>query len=292
MFHAEPKQIFTKRDVVRLLMVILSSFLIALNIKTFVRAGGLIPGGFTGITLLIQEIASTFFGLEIPFSPINLALNAVPVCVCFKLIGKKFTLYSCVAIVLTSIFTDILPSYPVTYDILLISIFGGIITGAAASICLRAETTAGGTDFVAIYMSEKHGVDAFNYILMGNAVVLIIAGSLFGWDKALYSIIYQFTTTQAIHTCYKRYKKHTLIVVTDFPEAVAQAISDCTHHGATLLNGMGTYSQRERTLVYSIVNSDQVKAVTAMIKTADEKAFINVIKTENIAGNFYNRPKD
>ncbi len=292
MFNVETKQIFTKRDIKRLIMVVISAFLLALNIKTFVRAGGIIPGGFTGITLLIQEIAATFFGLQLPFSPINLALNAIPVYVCFKLIGKKFTLYSCIAIVLTSLFTDLLPSYPVTYDILLTSIFGGIITGAAASICLRAETTAGGTDFIAIYMSEKYGVDAFNYILMGNAVVLVIAGALFGWDKALYSIIYQFTTTQSIHTCYKRYKKNTLLIVTDFPEVVAEAISVCTHHGATILSGVGTYSQRDRSLVYSIVNSDEVKATTAAVKAADERAFINVIKTENIAGNFYNRPKD
>ncbi|WP_317854316.1 YitT family protein [Chakrabartyella piscis] len=288
----ETKGIFTKKDCKRLALVVVASFMIALNIKSFVGAGGLIPGGFTGITLLIQEIGATFFDVAIPFSPINLALNAGPVFVCYKLIGKKFTIYSCIAIVLTSIFTDILPSYPVTYDILLISIFGGIITGTACSICLRAETTAGGTDFVAIFMSEKYGLDAYNYILMGNAVVLIIAGSIFGWDKALYSIIYQFTTTQAIHVCYKRYKKNTFLVVTDYPELVAQAISECTHHGATMFTGVGTYSQRERTLVYSIVNSDQVKATTAMIKAADPKAFINVVKTENLEGNFYNRPKD
>lgn len=92
-------------------------------------------------------------------------------------------------IVVSGILTDIVPSFPMTQDILLISIFGGLINALAISLCLFANATSGGTDFIAIFLSEKYGIDSWNYIFAGNVVILGIAGALFGWDKALYSII-------------------------------------------------------------------------------------------------------
>ena len=122
------------------------SCVMAMNIKSFVRAGGLFPGGFTGLTLLIQQAADKFFHFSVPYSAVNLLLNLAPIMISFRFIGKKFTLYSCVAIVLTSILTDILPGYPITSDILLICVFGGLINGFAVSLCLFAGATSGGTD--------------------------------------------------------------------------------------------------------------------------------------------------
>ena len=79
------------------------------------------------------------------WSPINLAFNAIPAAVSYKLVGKRFTMYSCLHIVLTSIFTDMMPALDITEDILLICIFGGIINGFALSLCLGVRVTSGGT---------------------------------------------------------------------------------------------------------------------------------------------------
>ena len=103
-----------------------------------------------------------------------------------------------------------LPDYIFTTDILLISIFGGLINGFAIALCLNVGTTTGGTDFISIYMSQQKGMDAWNYILFGNVIILLIAGAMFGWSIALYSIIYQFCSTQIIQMLYKRYQKETL----------------------------------------------------------------------------------
>ena len=167
-------------------MIVVASVIMAVNIRSFVDAGGLFPGGFNGLTLLIQRSAQQFCGLTLPFSLINFLLNAVPAVICFRLIGKRFTVYSCLSIVLTSVLTDLLPSMPLTNDVLLVSIFGGIVNGFAISLCLLGGATSGGTDFIAVAVSERLGVDAWNYILLGNAAMLAVAGLLFGWDKALY----------------------------------------------------------------------------------------------------------
>ena len=132
----------------RLLVITIYSIIMALNYKSFVQAGDLFPGGFTGLTRLAQRCAQEFWGVTLPFAPINLVLNAIPAAVSFKLIGKRFTMYSCLAIVVSSIFTDLVPSVPVTEDILLICVFGGLVNGFAISLCLQVRITSGGTDFI------------------------------------------------------------------------------------------------------------------------------------------------
>ena len=266
---------------------VIAAVIFAVNIKTFVRAGGLYPGGFNGLTLLIQAIFREFAGLEVPYTAINVTLNAIPVIIGLKFIGIKFTLSSCVVIVLSSILTDLIPSQPITYDPLLISIFGGLINGAAISLCLIGNTSSGGTDFFAIYFSERNGRDIWNYILVGNGVILITAGLLFGWDKALYSIIFQFTSTQVIQMLHQRYKKHTLFIITRHPEEVYEEISHLSHHSATRLDGTGCYSGEATSMIYSVVSREEAKVLVKKVKEVDPQAFVNIIKTDFINGRFY-----
>lgn len=276
-----------KKDFKRLIVVCLASVLMALNIKSFVRTGGLYPGGATGLSLLIQRGAQMYLGLALPYTVINVILNAIPIYIGFRFIGKKFTLYSCLCIVLTSVLTDVIPGIAITSDVLLISIFGGIINGFAISLCLLMGSTTGGTDFISIYLSEKKGMDAFNIILGLNAVILVAAGFMFGWDKALYSIIFQFTSTQMIHLLYQEHNKITLFIVTELPYEIYQEIMVTVHHSATEISATGMYSQEPKTMLYCVVSSTEAKIVTRKILEADPKALINVIKTEMFRGRFH-----
>lgn len=276
----------------RLLLIVFASVIMAVNIQSFVDAGGLFPGGFNGLTLLIQRSAQEFAGIALPFSLINFALNAVPAVVSYKLIGKRFTLYSCLVIVLSSVLTDLIPSMPITNDILLVCIFGGIFNGLAISLCLLGGATSGGTDFISVALSERLGVDAWNYIFFGNCVMLVVAGLLFGWDRALYSIIFQFASTQIVHMLDLRFKRTTLFIISDRAMEVYEQIKDTTHHGATLFRGTGLYNGKERDMIYSVIAGDQVKQITRAVREIDPHAFINILKTDHVAGNFYRKPHD
>lgn len=281
-----------KKDGMRLAVICLAAVIMAVNIKSFVRTGGLYPGGATGLTLLLQRVFELWFHVELPYTLVNVILNAFPVYLGFRFIGKKFTLYSVLMIMLTNLLTDFLPTFPITYDTLLISIFGGLINGFVISLCLAMNATTGGTDFIAIYLSEKKEIDAWNMVLVLNVFILAAAGLLFGWDKALYSIIFQFTSTQVLHMMYKRYQQKTLFVVTNHAQAVYEEISKISHHGATVMDGEGSYQHEERKVVYSVVSSDEAKSVIRAVRHADPKAFINVIKTDQVQGRFYQRPNE
>ncbi|MGL4547116.1 YitT family protein, partial [Eubacterium aggregans] len=172
----------------------------------------------------------------------------------FRYLGKKFTAYSCYTIVLAAVITDMIPSYVITYDVLLINIFGGVIGDFDSVLCLWVDATAGGMDFISIFLSLCKGMDAWNLILGFNVVILMLAGVLFGWDQALYSMIFQYAFTQGITTLYHKYQQQTLFILTEKPQEVCQAIYEISRHGATILNGVGSYELVEHNMVYSIVS--------------------------------------
>jgi uncharacterized membrane-anchored protein YitT (DUF2179 family) len=281
-----------KKFAFKMTLLTLSAVLTAVDTKTFINTGHLFPGGVGGITLLIQRVAARFFQLEIAYTPINILLNAVPVYIGFRYLGKRFTAYSCYAIVLSAVITDWLPSYVVTSDILLISIFGGVIGGFASVLCLWADATAGGTDFISIYLSVTKGVDAWNILLVFNILILMIAGMLFGWDQALYSIIFQFAFTQIVQAFYHKYQQQTLFIFTDYPGDVCQAIYDISRHGATILSGTGSHTRQKQDVIYSVISKGESKKVINAVREVDENAFVNSIKTEAIRGYFYQKPTE
>ncbi len=277
---------------IRLLVIIVASSIFAVNINTFVHTGGLLPGGAAGLTLLIQEVCLKFFNIKISYTVVNLLINAIPVYIGFKYIGKKFTALSCVVIVLSSILTDIIPSYTITKDTLLIAIFGGLINGVAISMCLGVDATSGGTDFISIFLSERRGVDSFNIVLGINAVILCLGGILFSWDKALYSIIFQYVSTMTIRLLYRKYQQSTLFIVTTKPQEICNKIFELTYHGATIIEGEGSYEHNEKQVIYSIISSPEVNKVVSAVQEIEPDAFVNVLRTERVSGRFYRVPKD
>lgn len=270
--------------------ILLGSVIIAVNINTFVEQGNLVPGGFNGLSKLIQRVGWKFFQMRIPFTLLNIVFNAVPAMCAFRLVGKKFTYLSCFSLLTVSLLVDRLPVIPITGDILLISVFGGIINGLGASLILNNNACGGGTDFIAMSLSAKYKVTTFNYMLLFSAVIILISGAIFGMDKALYSIIFQFCSTQVINTFYKKYKKKTLLIITDNPAAVSADLFEITNHSSTILKGVGSYSAAKKYLIYTVLSDRDVKRMKKQIREQYPDTFVNVINSSDVVGNFYIQP--
>ena len=286
-----------------------ASLVMAINYRTFVAWGGLYPAGATGLSMLLQRVLQKVvdmngWGWSVPFSPINLALNAVPVWIGFRFVGRRFTLWSLYVIFMTGVLTDILPIGALTSfisagdlsrlatDPFVTSLFGGIVFGFAMSLCLRWNATTGGTDFIAIYLSEQKGRETWNIILAINATILLAGGFAFGWLGSLYSIVYQFVTLQVVHLMYRTYQYQTLVIVTGEPKRICEAIYRVSHHGATMMRGTGGYSEKPASVVYSVVAADDTPHIYAVCKKIDPAAFINTMSTSRVIGRFYLRPRD
>lgn len=283
-----------KFTIKRILMILAGSLLMAFDMNTFIKAGGILPGGFTGLVLLIQEICLRFGNFHLPFSVLYYLLNLIPAAICFRFIGKRFAIYSVLMVLISGFLIDWMPYINLAqfHDTLLYAVFGGLLYSVSISLCLHAGATSGGTDFIAIFISEKYKKDAWNYILAYNCVILGVAGFLFSFDKALYSIIFQYVNTVGIGVLYKAYQQRTLIIITNMPNEIYHVINEKTHHGATYFEGRGLYEEKKRDMLYSVVTANEVKKLIPAIAKIDPSAFINVIKTEQLNGKFFQKPKD
>jgi uncharacterized membrane-anchored protein YitT (DUF2179 family) len=199
-------------------------------------------------------------------------------------------------IVVSSLLTDFMPSMFIEFiqlhDTLLSAVFGGILNAFAISLCLFADATSGGTDFIAVFFAEKYHKDTWNYIFAGNCMILAAAGFLFTLDKALYSIIFQFTTTIALGFFYRGYQQRTLIIITNKPDEICALIYKESGHGVTAFDGTGLYTKADRKMLYSVVSAGEAGRLVTEIKKIDPESFTNVLKTESITGKFYIKPKD
>lgn len=281
-----------KKEIRRLLLILIGSVLMAVNINTFVHSANLIPGGFSGVALLIQNVFIKYFNIKLPYSILVYTFNIFPIYIGFRYIGKKFTLYSMLMIIVSGFLTDVIPGLKITDDILLCSIFGGICNAISINFCLMADSSSGGTDFISIYISEKTGKSAWNYIMAFNVCILVISGILLGWNAALYSIIFQYASTQALNYLYKRYEKITLFIVTDKPEEIYKIIKEQTNHDATVFEGKGCYQGAEHKMLYSVVSGSESGNLEKKIRMADPNVFINVIRSKSIVGRFFKRDLD
>lgn len=269
--------------------VIVSAFLQAYTINVFVHPANLLSGGFTGVAILLDRIAS-LWGLGFSTSLGMLLLNVPVAILCYKHIGKKFVIFSMIQVFLTSILLNFLTFPPLFDEVVLNVFFGGFVNGMAIVIALRGNASTAGTDFIALYISNKKGKSIWEYVLVFNACILIIFGFMFGWIYAGYSIVFQFISTKTISSFYQRYKRVTLQITTSKTDKVVDAYIKLFHHGLSVVDGYGGYSKQPVSLLHTVVSAYEVQDIISMLLDVDENIIVNVIPTENFYGRFYQQP--
>ena len=278
------------RNLVTLFAVILSGFMQATIIQVFMRPLNLLSSGFTGVAILVEKITRTYFGFTFTTSLGMLVLNIPIALFCCKSISKRFTFFSLLQVIIASFFLKVIHFEALFDDRLLNIIFGGLLYGMQAVIALKANASTGGTDFIALYISNKKNKSIFSYVFIFNACLLIIFGMMFGWENAGYSILFQFISTKTIDTFYNRYARMTLQITTSKPDAVIQCLIKNYRHGLSRVDGIGGYSGRNISLIHVVVSSYEVGEMVALMRTVDPHVIVNVMKTENFYGGFYLKP--
>lgn len=280
-----------KRYAVTLIAVVASALLQAFSMQTFLDPAQILSSGFTGVAVLIDKITS-LFGLHFSTSLGMVALNLPVAVFCYKHIGKKFVIFSMLQVFLASFFLRFLNFTPLFDDELLNICFGGFSYGMSIVIALKGNASTAGTDFIALYVSNKTGKAIWQYVFLFNTSMLCIFGFLFGWEYAGYSIMFQFISTKTIDSFYHRYKRVTLQITTHEPEAVVDEYVKYYRHGVSVMEGYGGYSKQKMALLHTVVSSYEVQDIVHLIKNIDPKVIVNVLPTETFFGGFYQKPID
>lgn len=279
-------------DLKLLLIAVLSAIIHSIAITSFSIPASLYPGGFSGISRLSSDLFRDFLKIDIKYAYIYFTLSILATLFVFKRLGKKFAIYSVLQFTLVSIFTTFMKPFIVLNEEFLYCIFGGLLNGLGVGLALAYNFSTGGFDFLSIYFADKFKKSMWNYTFAINVCILIIAGLIYGWERSLYSIIYQFCSTEVIKKLHKRYTQKTLTIITKHPNEVADEILKSVRHGITEIKAEGYYSHSDETMLYMVVNSFQYRSVVRIVMTIDKHAFINVQNTDEIYGNYYQKPLD
>lgn len=279
-------------DIKLVACAVVSALIYSVAITSFSIPAGIYPAGLSGISRLLSDIFPKYLHLNITYPVIYFPINIILSIMVYRNIGKKFAIYSILQFTLVSVFTSFFKPIFVLDNTLLYAIFGGVIQGFAVGLALSYNFSTGGSDFLSVYFSNKYRKSVWNYTFLINAGILIVAGLLFGWDRALYSIIYQYCSTQLIKQMHQRYTYTTLTIITSKPKEVSDEIQKNIRHGITEIHAHGHYSDTDTTMLYTVVNSFQYRNVVSIVKKVDEHAFINVQKTAEVYGNYYQKPLD
>lgn len=275
----------TLRYIITLVAVIVSSILQTFAIQTFVRPANLLSSGFTGVALLLNMLTENS-SIVIDTSFAIMALNIPVALLCYKSISPKFTIFSCLQFSLTSFLLTVCSFEPIFQDIVLNVAFGGVAYGASIVVALKGNASTGGTDFIALYFSNKYNKSLWQYVFIFNTIILLIFGMNKGWTLAAYSIIFQFISTKTISTFHTRYDRLTLQITTTHPEEILKAYTSIYHHGVSCLEGYGGYSKMPLTVMNTVVSSYEVNDIIQLMKDVDPRVIINVVRTENFIGGF------
>ena len=277
------------RILITIIAVIASSLLQTYVIQVFIKPSNLLSSGFTGVAILIDKITS-LYGFNISVSFANIALNIPVAIICYKHISPRFTFFSLIQVFLTSLLLKLCSFSPIFNDLLLNVVFGGFAYGIAIVFALKGNASTGGTDFIALFVSNRIGKSIWEYVFIFNAIILLIFGMMFGWGYAGYSILFQFISTKTISTFHHRYERVTLQITTQRDEEIIDEYVKVYRHGISCINAVGGYSKKQMKLLHTVVSSYEVNDIVNLMRDIDPKIIINVLKTETFFGGFYRKP--
>jgi uncharacterized membrane-anchored protein YitT (DUF2179 family) len=260
----------------RVVLMILGSIFASIGVEIFLIPNSIIDGGVTGISIMASHLT------KLPLGVFILVLNLPFLIVGYKQIGKTFALSTLFSVICLSIGVSILHPIPgLTQDILLATIFGGIILGIGIGLIIRNGGSLDGTEIIAIILDKRTGFSIGEIVMFFNLFILGGSGFIFGWDRAMYSLIAYFIAFKTIDITVEGLdESKSVIVVSEKNKEISEAIMDRLGRGLTLLDGKGAYSGSSTNVIYVVVSRLEIAKLKNIVHGFDEDALITVASVE------------
>ncbi|MBM6833385.1 YitT family protein [Megamonas hypermegale] len=269
------------------LYLFIGAIIAAVGLEVFLIPNHIIDGGVVGISIMLSAVTG------IPFGVLLIVINLPFLFLGYKYIGKPFAIATTFSIICLSFWSNIfLPVLPVTNDFFLAAVFGGIITGTGVGLVIRNGGSFDGTEIVAIITDRKTVFSVGEIVMFINLFILSSASLIFGWDKAMYSLVAYFVISKMIDVVIKGLEEtYAVMIVTSQHEEIADKLMKQMDKGVTLLHGEGGYSKEKRKILYCIVTRLEIDSLKSIVLDVDESAFITINPVSDIVGGRLRRKK-
>lgn len=271
-----PASFYIKRYVT----ILIGAVIAAVGLELFLIPNNVIDGGIVGISIMMSAVTGWKVGVFL------IVLNIPFLYLGYKQIGRNFAIATVIAICILSFWTTVFePVPPVTADPFLAAVFGGIIDGLGVGLIMRAGGSLDGTEIVAIIMDRKSMFSVGEVVMFINLFILSSAGLLFGWDKAMYSLVAYFIIAKMIDVVIKGLdESYAVMIVTSEHDEVTDALNDRLGRGVTLLHGAGGYTGEPKEVLYCVVTRLEVDKLKEIVLEKDESAFVTINAVHDIVG--------
>ena len=262
------------------LVLIIGSLIYSAGLEIFLVPNNIIDGGVVGISIMASYLT------DIPFGVYMVVLNLPFLYLGYKQIGKTFAISTIISIIALSIFSEFLEPVPqITQDYFLAAIFGGIIAGAGVGLVIRQGGSLDGTEITAIILDRKTSFSVGEVVMFFNLFILGAAGFVFGWDKAMYSLVAYFIISKMIDVVLKGLdESYAVMIVSDEYEEIADALMHRLGRGVTYLHGQGAYTGDDKQVLYCVVTRLEVVKLKEIALEKDETAFVTINPVHDIVG--------
>lgn len=267
-----------------IIIIFFGTLIFSFGIIHFNMQNGLAHGGVTGITLLLYYVA----GIEPSLS--NLLINIPLFIIGYKLLGRVMLIYSVIGTLFLSLtlrFFELNPvtEIPLQNDMILVSIFAGVFTGAGLGIIFRAGGTTGGADILARLADKFFGISLGKFMFGFDAVVITVSLIHLSPTQAMYTLVTVFVGTRVIDFIIEGASaaKSTMII-TSKTEEVSKAIIERMSRGSTVLTGRGSFTSDERQVLYCVVNRNELIQLKKIINEIDPYAFFSINDVKEVSG--------
>ncbi|HPT83694.1 MAG TPA: YitT family protein [Limnochordia bacterium] len=267
--------------------VLLGVVITALGVSFFLIPAKIAAGGVSGLATVVYHLTGFPAGVTM------LLLNVPLFILSWRVLGSMFgarTLFGTVAL---SLFVDLFSRWaasPMTEDLVLAAIYGGVLSGVGLGIAFRCGGSTGGTDMAAQLLARFFPTSVGQALLFVDGAVILLAGAVFGLELAMYALIAVFISTKAIDLVQEgqNYAKACLII-SDFPEEISQAIMHQLERGVTSLHGQGMYTRQGKDVLLVIVSRMEIAAIKRIVATVDRRAFVIIHDVHEVLGEGFRR---
>lgn len=271
-----------KNKILRQVVIILAIVIYAVGVNAFLTPAKLLSTGLGGVVVIANQLIHVNQG-------ITMIIINIPIFIfCRKYVDKQFLVSSLICMIMLSLalgLTENLYKYINFNDVLLQSVFGGILVGIGTGIMFKLNASSGGVDFIAAVLKVRYNLSIKNTALIINFFIVCAGGIVFGAIPAMYTLISMYITYFSMDITKDLFTQNkSIFLLSEKNEEIANIIMRELGKGVTFLEAEGAYTGNKKKLIYCIVPYNYIGKIKEIVYSIDSKAFISINDVDEVRG--------